>query len=502
MRFKNPECPEEQRQRLEAWMRQLGSQPAAGRWAEIYEVHLLTPIFGGGVVVGTPEPKMPIRTREVLYQLRFWWRILKIAELLKESSDPSCSNCWSELSKEEKTLLWSQLRKEETELFGWRGERRSRVHTVIEMLADPVKKSMYEWRKSIPESIKNAWSLKYTNQSSYKKDISYKNDIQNAQSLKYAFWDSLVEGKECLCFNPDSPAFQLHLGLDLVTGQHEQKQELEEALRWWASFGGLGARTRRGMGAVWVQDSSGMVLPPVTAQEAIDAGCTLKISPWKNTAVTALGYGINKLYEFRQDTPKGRHRRYGRSNWPEPDAIRRLAGHWDTKHDPNDLNGLSRPLSPDLYPRAAFGLPIQFQFKGGVDEIEEPNERTRDFRRIKEEDGDSFFLQGWEPTTTQLVPENQYRLASPLILRPRIEADGRYRCIALRLSEPIGGLDGLTLSLQEIKRNGEGSNLNYPLYDSTRVDYWDPAQASQVPPIDARTGQTDPLDAFLAFFAP
>lgn len=478
MGFKNPECPEEQRQRLEAWVRQLESQPAAGRWAATYKVHLLTPIFGGGVVAGQPDPELPIRTREVLYQLRFWWRILKIAGLLKASSDPNCSNRWSALSEEEQTLLWSRLREEEKELFGWRGKKRSRVHAVIKMLAEPELQRMPEW-------------------------------IQNHRSLQYAFWSSLVEGKKCSCFDLDSPAFELRLELDPATGQPQQKRELEKALRWGASFGGLGARTRRGMGAVWVQDESGMVLPPVTEEEAAAADCTLKISPAQNSftdPIAALGYGIRKLYKFRQGTPEGRSRRYGRSNWPEPDAIRRRAGHWDAKHDPSDLTGLNRPLSPDLYPRAAFGLPIQFPFKGGVDEIEEPddgtrkNKETRDFRRIREENGDPFYLQGWEPTATQLVPENRDRLASPLILRPRIEADGRYRCIALRLPEPIAGLEGLTLSLQEIKRNGEGSNRNYLLYNATRVDYWNPAQADQVPPI-ANTKKTDPLDAFLEFFS-
>lgn len=497
MRFKNPECPEEQHQRLEAWMRQLESLPAAGRWTKPYEVHLLTPIFGGGVVSGQPEPVLPIRTREVLYQLRFWWRILKVADLRRRGvPDQPC-----------------QLRKEETELFGWRGKRRSRVHAVIKMLADPEKKSMYKWRESIPKLIKNTWSLKYASPLSEPNKRSFKNEMQNARSLEYAFWDSLVEGKECLCFNPDSPAFQLRLGLDLVTGQHEQKRELEEALRWWASFGGLGARTRRGMGAVWVQNSSGMVLPPVTEEEAANFGCILKISPWKNGAVTALGYGIRRLYEFRQGRKARKitfelnqegHKvpKPHRSFWPEPDAIRRLAGHWDTEHDPNDLNGLNRPISPDLYPRAAFGLPIQFQFKGGVDEVNELDEGTiRDFRRIREENGDSFYLQGWEPTTTQLVPKNGDRLgdrlASPLILRPRIEADGRYRCVALRLPEPIAGLEGLTLGLKETKP----SHRDYPLYRAQDVAYWDPTQAHLVLPIK-NTKKTDPLDAFLAFFAP
>lgn len=455
MGFKNPECAEEQRQRLEAWVRQLESQPAAGRWAATYEVHLLTPIFGGGVVAGQPDPELPIRTREVLYQLRFWWRILKIADLRRRG-------------------VPDQLRKEETELFGWRGERRSRVHAVIEWRATPRSQWMSTWVRC--------------------------NDPDNDRRLNYALWNQLTRDKGCSRFRWDRPAFRWRLELvDPATGQGQQKRELEEALRWWASFGGLGARSRRGMGAVQVMlmgdAQRGALLHSVQEEEATAAGCTLKISPESfDDPVAALGYGISKLYEFRQGNPEGRRRRYGRSNWPEPDAIRRLAGHWAHRHEPSHTAG-------NLFPRAAFGLPIQFPFKCGVDEIIERDESTgkskyiRDVRRIELENGDPSRLKG-EPTTMQLVPKGQDRLASPLILRPRIEADGRHRCVALRLPEPIAGLEGLTLSLEETRP----SVPRYPLYQAARVRYWDPAQAHQVPPIH-NVRKTDPLDAFLEFFS-
>ncbi|MBL8253128.1 MAG: type III-B CRISPR module RAMP protein Cmr1 [Candidatus Competibacter sp.] len=458
MGFKNPPaCPEEQRHRLEAWVRQLESQPAAGRWAATYEVHLLTPIFGGGVVSGQPDPELPIRTREVLYQLRFWWRILKIAELQRRGVPDQPS----------------QLRKEETELFGWRGEKRSRVHAVIERQATPRSQWMSTWVR--------------------------RNDPDNDRRLNYALWSSLTRNKGCSCFRWDKPAFRWRLELvDSATGQGQQKRELKDALRWWASFGGLGARSRRGMGAVHavrIMLTEGaerrVLLRPVEDEEATAVGCTLKISLERfDDPVAALKYGINKLYEFRQGDPEGRRRRYGRSNWPEPDAIRRLARHWGDGHAPSHLAG-------DWFPRAAFGLPIQFQFQGGIDDRGKHPERIKEAYDRDPIDPSDFEK---EPTTTQLVPKNGDhvgdRLASPLILRPRIEADGRYRCVALRLPEPIAGLEGLTLSLKEMRP----SHLRYPLYRAQDVRYWNPAQADQVPPI-RRTGETDPLDAFLEFFS-
>lgn len=435
MRFKPPECPDDQRQRLDGLMEHLeATRLDSDRYEAIYDVHLLTPLYGGGVTAGQPDPGMPIRAREVLYQLRFWWRVCKIAELTRENiSEP-----------------WARLRGEEQSLFGWRSDRSCRVHTLIELQADSKQQYLSDW-------------IQETN-----------------KGLKYILWPSMTEGKFCLIFPSDQTTCQLRLGLKNPTGEKE-KQELFCALRWWASFGGLGARTRRGIGAVLVQDSEGKLLPPVTETEAdAVADCALGISrPLFDDPISALSHGIQKLYDFRQGS-LGRLSRFGVSTWPEADAIRRRAQHY--LHEPRHRAG-------DLYPRAAFGLPIQFQFKDGVD----PDE-------IKRNQGDPSRLMELEdkkePATTTLTPEGRDRLASPLILRPRAEENG-YRCIALRLSNTITQLDDLTLSLKETSE----SDSNYPLYKAARITpYWDNRQAANVHPIK-RADQTDPLDAFLAYFS-
>ena len=39
-----------------------------------YSIRLITPMFGGGVEAGEPDPSYPIRGSSIRGQLQFWWR--------------------------------------------------------------------------------------------------------------------------------------------------------------------------------------------------------------------------------------------------------------------------------------------------------------------------------------------------------------------------------------------------------------------------------------------
>jgi CRISPR-associated protein Cmr1 len=39
-----------------------------------YQISLVTPLFGGGVVAGMPDESVPIRGTSIRGQLQFWWR--------------------------------------------------------------------------------------------------------------------------------------------------------------------------------------------------------------------------------------------------------------------------------------------------------------------------------------------------------------------------------------------------------------------------------------------
>ena len=185
-----------------------------------------------------------------------------------------------------------------------------------------------------------------------------------------------------------------------------QREQVNAALRWWTSFGGVGARTRRGMGAIRATDSD-TDLKPVTHEEVESQGGRAVLRAPRESAIDAWKEALDALKNFRQGEDLGRNRgrgqRPGRSRWPEPDAIRRLTGHHAPGHEP-------KPAADGLYPRAAFGLPIVFQFKN-------------------RNQGDPKGPKGKGLT---LHPTDRDRMASPLILRPYFDGT-RYRPLALLL---------------------------------------------------------------------
>ena len=201
----------------------------------------------------------------------------------------------------------------------------------------------------------------------------------------------------------DGYPFDLKLGFERAATE-QQRAQVIEAVRWWASFGGVGARTRRGLGAVSVS-SSDTELEPVSAAEVESRDGRLVLGApahGERAAQAAWQAAIDALQDFRQGVGVGRNPRRrgrpGRSRWPEPDAIRHSTGRYAQKHPPQHP-------AQGVYPRAAFGLPLVFHFK--------------DWR-----DGDPF--------RETLIPAKHDRMASPLVLRPYFDGQD-YRPAALLL---------------------------------------------------------------------
>jgi len=208
----------------------------------------------------------------------------------------------------------------------------------------------------------------------------------------------------------------------------ELKPEIEAALWAWETFGGIGARTRRGFGAL--QNLNANVFPSQEMKKKINAGLDrhVKDGTWpggvphlskklhfktkpKTNPTTAWEYLFQQLKVFRQERYPGSISPFGRSKWPEPDAIRRLPG------IPSAANHKTPRSKIDKFPRGQFGLPIIFKFKD-------------------DDKGDPA------PTTLQgvKISENKYidRLASPLILRPIACSDGAVGLAAILEWKPVG----------------------------------------------------------------
>ena len=290
-------------------------------------------MYGGGVKAGLVDCAMPIRASALRGQLRFWWRLLYGGD--RPSADVFKEEC----------AIWGGITAE--------GPHASQV---VVRVACPVVED-----------------------------------------------DQLIDGKPpdvadyALILDPkEKPPrllkqeYSFHVTLEFRSdGKREQ---VVEALRWWASFSGVGARTRRGLGAVKVPAAE---VKPVQKEEVDKLGGRMVLGPARPSAMAAWSSAMDPLRRFRQvGLGRGSGRSPGRSNWPEADTIRRVAG--KSAHDPR------HPV--DGYPRAAFGLPIVFHFK---------------------DDGDPSDV-------LEAAGEGQDRMASPLILRPYFDGQ-KHRPMALLL---------------------------------------------------------------------
>ncbi len=271
----------------------------------------------------------------------------------------------------------------------------------------------------------------------------------------------------------------------------DAKVELRAALWGWLTYGGSGARTRRGLGAFRLVDTSDIDLKTLCANPtAYPISCThiLVASKSLKSAGDAWLEAIGLYRRFRQDRPDAAPERKstrlrrrggqwelkpeslpGRSRWPEADAIRLFDGSalkrvdytlggesfTTNEHSPNAVN-------EGLFPRAGLGLPIRFQFADShpTGAVTEPsNEKAN-----------------WDPSTIILKPRIRKtdgvivaadRLASPIVIRP-VLLDGEWHAAFLIYAgrQPIEGVElsrqsaGDRNQSREFERSSvEGDNL-------------------------------------------
>ncbi|EHZ7429029.1 type III-B CRISPR module RAMP protein Cmr1 [Vibrio cholerae] len=383
------------------------------KW-ESYSCTLVTPMYGGGVKAGEVDNDMPIRASAIRGQLRFWWRI---------ACGPENSN---------------ELFKKEIAIWGGIGDEGA-VSSQVQIRVKHCKGSDIKVKTVAEFKHKKSDGIKY---------------VLGTTIGDNAKLPSLLGAEEKVTFFVE------------VCCNANVKSDVNQALRWWASFGGIGAKTRRGFGAVEVE---GIEPIPITDfhNKQTSKGCKLALAKGQyNDAKLAWEKATDSLYEFRQQPGigrnKGKEKKEGRSFWPEADQLRHLTGKNDNgRHMPEFEKSL-------IFPRAAFGLPIQFQFPG----------------------------QNNDPDKMNLYPEDSERLASPLILRPYLDENKKWRALALLLPNWKKALtQPLTLKLS--------SNNEKVTY---QVNHWpDENQQAErdrltndIKPMKGRAN--DPLSAFLDYF--
>lgn len=438
-------------------------KPLDSTFSQTRRYELITPLFGGGVRPGRHDPLTPVRGTAIRGHLRFWWRAIR-GRYYATVDDLHAAE----------SLLWGAA-------SGPEQPRPSQVQIVVSKTS-----AGHEF------VVSDGQGRKLTDNRGDPIAVGHFRSPYSYVAFPLQQSRGVVRADIAFTLTVTVPAaWRTEQEREHFHGS--PADELAAALWAWETFGGIGARTRRGFGALRCREVSGGKpdLPEADLLEWLDDRLKHYLAPargrpanlpllspelrwyrgqpaqrtplryWKDP-LEAWKQLFTRLKEFRQPRPPGvlDPRRPGRSRWPEPEAIRTITRRRLPRHQP--LPGSNK------FPRAVFGLPIIFQFKDAGD----PEQTS---------------LQGVDTID---------RLASPLILRPLARADGTYVGLAAVLDGPRTPLGGLTL------RQGKNTLAS----STTALATDETLTAAEAAQIKDSTGKhpllgssIDPLEAFLDF---
>ncbi|NOX55806.1 MAG: type III-B CRISPR module RAMP protein Cmr1 [Planctomycetes bacterium] len=369
--------------------------------SETYEIHVVTPMFGGGVEPGEPDPVTLVRTTTIRGHLRFWWRA-------------TCGARFQSVG---------ELRAAEVAIWG-DTETPSQVIVGVDVLAaeETLRCAQYRWNphaRGGQGGHQLRWNDPFSGRDNCLPYVLFpfqgeppepRHDQDARPKREPAPFIASTRFRLTCCF-PNALAKDVRISL------------------WaWCNFGGIGARTRRGCGSIFCSEFA----PPRGDTAAIgewwSKACSHFASEIRNSprdwptlpprlyvgsvqgTVAAWKKAISVLQRFRQGIGKGRNagtqrNRPGRSRWPEPETVREVTGqraarHRRLQHIPNNV-----------VPRAAIGLPIVFHFKDRGDP----------------EDATLYPL---------VAEERLSRMATPLIVKPLAVSAEQACPLILRLVAP------------------------------------------------------------------
>lgn len=337
---------------------------------QIYRIETVTPMFGGGVEAGVVDETMPIRATTIRGHLRFWWRMLYGFQY------ESIEHCFKD-----EEAIWGST------------DKKSLIDVAVKIIYKGQKKCCGDFKE---DQGKQRWRF-------HKPLPGYVLFPFKPDQIEP---DQKEEKKKQI---PDRAHYIENIIFDLsltvptsTVWKEKYGKKIQSTLWAWINFGGVGARTRRGCGALFCKDFS----PQNVEQFSVDF---IKCLPknrrfFKAICVSSLPVDrkvswkklINRYQKFRQGVDiarnpgRDRQDRPGRSRWPEPESIREIVEQRDPRHQRNE-EFADHP--EHAFPRAALGLPIITHFQNQND-----------------------------PQDTTLLPvfqgETKTRMASPLILKP------------------------------------------------------------------------------------
>lgn len=343
--------------------------------SKTYIIKVITPIFGGGAEKGVNDPVTLIRPSSIRGHLRFWWRATRGARFNSVET----------------------LHQREGEIWG-----ATKNPSSVSIAVKPVKRcdkrrpnNHYGFDQHGPEAYV-LFSAKQNENELCKEGVTFLLELwwlthERLQELRGKENEERLKARQ-----PPLPDIE-NIGPDIAA-----------AVWAWVNFGGIGARTRRGCGALFCEDFAPTSTDGIG--EWFKSGCkeyglggTIPLVEWPlltkpplvrsgaSTPLEAWSQAVSLMRDFRQ----GSVGRDGRSLWPEADSLRAITGegqYRDSVTLPDPINS----ESDTAFPRAELGLPIVFHFK---DDADSPNNR-------------------------ELYPKDKTRMASPVILRPLAVGNG------------------------------------------------------------------------------
>jgi len=399
--------------------------------AKIYNIQIITPIFGGGVKASENDPVTPIRPSSIRGHLRFWWRATRGA----------------------KYTTVAELHQREGEIWG----------TTL----NPSQVGLQVEIKSPGKTYPCAY---------FPEDKNFPRFERNHPP--YALFP--FQGNKRDGIPPANCTSNVSFELKL-NHPKSLSQDVDAAVWAWTNFSGIGARVRRGCGALYCKELS-------PKRESLNS--------WYRSSLEGFGVELSRLQDwptlpdrflvrdnnsnnvlqgwtdvvglmqtFRQGPGVGRNpgsspNRPGRSRWPEPESIRQAISSRSAQHS-------RMPAIPnDAFPRAELGLPIVFHFKDNDD-----------------------------PKDTELYPvvrgEEKTRMASPLILRPMICRNGEVIQLILKLKSSSPD--------EVVLKKASGSPRFKKLRDPALANYPNSPLGSLKAGAPARSSSGSALEGFLAF---
>jgi len=286
-----------------------------------YHIKLITPMLGGGVESWEPDFVNPIRSQSVKGQLRFWWRTMQV-----------CND--ADILREREKMLWGGPDS------GSGGENEGQASCVKLMV-----------RLKAPATKE-------------KNGINYQQGDTGLPD--YVLFPLISRDSSQLLKD-----LQFEVELQVPTANRE---EVEKSVKLWVLFGGIGARVSRGCGSLYCadfmeafEDGDEIIrywreLNSETQQNfgeshyPVISNSRLAVSkPGNETPQNSWNNLLSTFGDFCQKPDVGRNTGHGRTRWPEADAIRRIT----------DTGKNHKPIHPagNWFPRGAYGLPIQTEFK-------------------------------------------------------------------------------------------------------------------------------------------